>query len=153
MVMVSLPKISTTLTATGSLAAAFFEFLSAAALAGVIAAGFGHCPDNWFWSLDFTCGEVPGTVLLLERRQFAVFFFYPLICKGCDKFNLAVIISWSAFLCVQDLKGMPLCAFCPVPGAFFVIVRTEIGMERRINISHLFFDVCTVPRPRKWLRR
>src|SRR3989304_4743327 len=89
----------------GSLAAAFFEFLSAAALAGVIASGFGHCPDNWLWPLDFPCGKVPDPVLLLERRQFAVFFFCPLICKGRDKFNLAVIIYGSAFLCVQDLKG------------------------------------------------
>src|SRR4030067_1617336 len=134
-----------------SLAAAFFEFLSAAAHAGVIASGFGHCPDHWFWSLDFPCGEVPDPVLLLKRRQFTVFFFYPLICKGCDKFNLAVIISGSAFLCVQDLKGMPLCAFCPLTGAFFVIVRPEIRMEGRIDIPHFFFDVWPVPGPHKLL--
>src|SRR4030065_3418 len=82
-----------------------------------------------------------------------VFSFYPLFDKGRYKFDLPLLVIGSAVLRVKDIKGQPLCAFCPLAGAFFVIVRPIIGMEGGKDIANLFFDVCAVPRSHKLFRR
>ena len=67
--------------------AAFLEFFSAAAGAGIVATGFGGLADKLFGLGKPAIPEKPGSVFLFELRQFMVFDPLAIFRIFRDEFN------------------------------------------------------------------